>query len=418
MGREGNAMKKYALCGASGRGFSMYAKGITTGFSDVAHLAGIFDINPMRAAYVRDSVDESRRIPVYTDFDRMICETAPDTVIVATMDSVHHEYVVRALDLGCDVICEKPMTIDAEKTSAILEAEKRNGRKIIVTFNCRFMPYVKRVKELLRGGAIGRALSVDFEWLLDRRHGADYFRRWHKFQKNGGGLLVTKATHHFDMVNWWIEKEPVKVYADGELSFYGPGRDRRAERCRECPYYEDCELAMEGFDDLAGADSREYLNGMYFKPEKIDGYKRDQCVFAPSDIYDNMSLSVRYTGGVLMTYSLNAYTPYEGWRVAINGTDGRLEARQATWGSGAQEQAIRVYTPDGKETVHHVPAGEGDHGGSDRVLLEWLLRERPQDPLGQIAGSREGALSLLVGAAANISIQSGNPVFLRDLIEL
>ncbi|NLM76829.1 MAG: Gfo/Idh/MocA family oxidoreductase, partial [Ruminococcaceae bacterium] len=388
-------MKKYVLCGASGRGYKMYAENIVHDYADIAVLAGIFDINPMRAEFVRDCVDDSKTIPVYTDFDQMIKDTSPDTVIVTTMDSFHHEYVVRSLDCGCDVICEKPMTIDAEKTREIFEAEKRNNRKIIVTFNCRFMPFAKRIKEIIRSGAIGQVLSVDFEWLLDQHHGADYFRRWHKFLKNGGGLLVTKATHHFDLINWWIEKEPVKVYANGELSFYGPKREERAERCSKCPYRKSCEFVMSGFDDLNGVHSDDFLNKMYFEPEKIDGYMRDQCVFAPSDIYDNMSLSVRYTDGVLMTYSLNAYMPYEGWRVAINGTKGRLEAQEFSDRApdADQPKKITIYTPDNEKTVHYVPKATGSHGGGDKVLLNWLFREKPEDPLNQSAGSREGALS-------------------------
>lgn len=151
-------------------------------------------------ANVRDCLDPEKSIPVFTNYNEMIRQTRPDISIITTMDSSHHEYIVRSLDAGVDVICEKPMTIDAEKTRAILEAEKRNNRKIIVTFNCRFMPGRKRVKELLDGGAVGRVLSANFEWLLDQRHGADCFRRWHKFLKNSGGLLITKATHHFDFV--------------------------------------------------------------------------------------------------------------------------------------------------------------------------------------------------------------------------
>lgn len=412
-------MKKYVLCGASGRGYHMYAKALTGSYTDVAQLVAIYDINPLRATYVRDCVDPSGTIPVYTDFDEMIKMAKPDTVIVTTIDSVHHENVVRALDLGCDVICEKPMTIDAEKAQAIFEAEKRNNRKIIVTFNCRFMPYVKRVKQLIEGGAVGQVLSVDFEWLLDRQHGADYFRRWHKRMDKGGGLLVTKATHHFDMINWWIRKDPIKVYADAELCFYGPKREERGERCSTCDHYKTCELAMGGFDDLSGVNSNNYLQKMYFDPEKVDGYVRDQCVFAQSDIYDNMSLNVRYTDNVLMTYSLNAYMPYEGWRVAINGTKGRLEAQQVSRGpDDGAPQTIQIYTPDGEKTVHFVPKAEGSHGGGDQVLLSWLLREKPEDPLGQAAGSRDGAMSLLIGAAANISIKSGQSVRIADLVDV
>lgn len=62
---------------------------------------------------------------------------------------------------------------------------------------------------------------MHFEWLLNTEHGADYFRRWHRDKRNSGGLLVHKSTHHFDLVNFWLNSEPETVYAQGDLRFYG-----------------------------------------------------------------------------------------------------------------------------------------------------------------------------------------------------
>src|SRR5258707_113937 len=81
------------------------------------------------------------------------------------------------------------------------------------------------VRALVRehaAGVLGAVGSVHFEWLLDIRHGADYFRRWHRDKANSGGLLVHKASHHFDLVNWWLGATPVRVFADARLFFYGP----------------------------------------------------------------------------------------------------------------------------------------------------------------------------------------------------
>src|SRR5690606_11812516 len=103
-----------------------------------------------------------------------------DVVIVATVDNTHHEYIIRAMEAGCDVISEKPLTTDAEKCMAILEAERRTGRTVTVTFNARFTPYSARIKQLLDEGILGSVLNVSLEWHLDRVHGADYFRRWHR----------------------------------------------------------------------------------------------------------------------------------------------------------------------------------------------------------------------------------------------
>ena len=110
-------------------------------------------------------------VPLFdaADFDRMIRETKPDVVIVTTKDGTHDQYIIRAMELGCDVMTEKPMTTDEKKCRAILETQRKTGRKIIVTFNYRYSPHRTQVKDLLMSGVIGDVLSVDFHWLLDTR---------------------------------------------------------------------------------------------------------------------------------------------------------------------------------------------------------------------------------------------------------
>ena len=105
--------------------------------------------------------------PVFTDFDRMVAETRPELLTVTTVDAFHSEYIVKALDRGLDVITEKPMVIDETQCKAVLDAEKRNNRKINVAFNYRFAPKHVKIKELLMAGEIGPVRSVDFHWYLD-----------------------------------------------------------------------------------------------------------------------------------------------------------------------------------------------------------------------------------------------------------
>ena len=99
----------------------------------------------------------------FESFDEMLRAARPDTVIVCTKDGAHHEYIVKALEAGCDVISEKPMTIDAPRCREILEAERRTGRKVTVIFNVRSHPFAERVKELVSRGDIGKVIAADFE---------------------------------------------------------------------------------------------------------------------------------------------------------------------------------------------------------------------------------------------------------------
>src|SRR5262245_36210679 len=216
---------RHAIVGLGARS-GMYARAILTTYAERHMLVGLCDSNRTRMAWCNSNYRKwgaAADVPAYSadDFDRMLDTEQPDTVIVTSVDSTHHRYIVRALERGCDVIGEKPMTIDAESCRAILDTVRSTGRKLRVTFNYRYSPARAAVKELLMKGTIGTVKAVDFEWLLDTRHGADYFRRWHRDKRNSGGLMVHKASHHFDLVNWWLDSSPQLVFGLGTLAFYG-----------------------------------------------------------------------------------------------------------------------------------------------------------------------------------------------------
>lgn len=210
---------RLALVGTGIRGTGMWGRSVVQEFSDLVEFVGLCDVNPGRLEYAKKYMGVN--CPVYTDFDKMMKEVKPDRVIVTTVDATHNEFIIKALKMGADVMTEKPMTTDEFKCQAILDAERESGKKVIVTFNYRYSPYMTKVKELLQSKRIGDIVSVDFHWYLNVYHGASYFRRWHGLRDKSGTLLVHKATHHFDLLNWWLDSEPEQVYAWGDLEFYG-----------------------------------------------------------------------------------------------------------------------------------------------------------------------------------------------------
>ena len=401
-------MKKYAIVGTGGRGLRSYAEPMVQEYEDCAELVAVCDINIKRARFVSEYL--GKEIPAYTDFDQMLKEHNPDVVIVTTKDCFHEKYIVKALEYGCDVITEKPMTTDDEMCARIPETERRTGHKVTVTFNCRFEPFYVRLKELVSSGLVGEVLSVHFEWLLDTSHGADYFRRWHSIRANSGSLLIHKATHHFDLVNWIIDQEPVKVNAFGTRRFYGHTRENRGERCLTCPYKESCEFYYNIETAEEGMVKKLYLNC-----EDADGYIRDRCLFADViDIEDSVSVSVKYSKGAVMSYSLTAHSPYECMKIVINGVKGRLEGDTAFG-----KETLKFYNREG-ECINfdrsRVKRRPGGHGGSDPALRDNLFRGYTEDPLHQMADTRAGAMSIGIGIAANKSMAQDRAVYLSEFL--
>jgi predicted dehydrogenase len=421
----------------------MFTRALASTYADRARLVAIADVNPSRIAAHNRRLVEFGAAPATSwpaeKFTMMLSAERVDTVIVTTVDRTHDEYIVAALRAGCDVITEKPMTVDAPGCRRILDAVDATGRQVTVTFNYRYNPLHERVRELLADGTIGEIGSVHFEWLLDVRHGADYFRRWHRDKANSGGLLVHKATHHFDLVNWWLGAQPEQVYASGRLFFYGEngarfGYDRGYSRAHGAPEAADDPFALH----LA---SNPDLRELYLDAEHHDGYVRDQSVFAPGiSIEDDLAVLVRYDSGATLTYHLTAYAPWEGYRFMVNGSKGRLELEvvegdhvspgAAGTLKGAQLHGDAAAAESGWHSLTvwpfwHRPyqlevAGyrrEG-HGGADERMTEVLFggAARTRDPLGRAATERDGAASLLVGLAGNASLATGAPVRVADLL--
>jgi predicted dehydrogenase len=404
--------KRMAIVGTGSRALGMWSKEVQDDYSDKVEFVGLCDINPGRVEYFKKATGFT--CPTFTDFEKMMREIKPDTLIVTTVDATHHEFIIRGMELGANIITEKPMTTDENKCEAILATEKKTGKKVTVTFNYRYSPHRAKIYELLRSGAIGNLTSVDFHWYLDTSHGADYFRRWHRLKEKGGTLWVHKATHHFDLLNWWIESDPSEVFATGALEFYGKNNSFRHTHCRPCTHKDKCQF----YYDITKNKSHMEL---YVNNEKHDGYLRDGCVWKEDiNIYDKMAATIKYENGVQVSYSLTAYSPYEGYRIAFNGTKGRMDV----WIEESNPIEEKTYDEIvltknfGTREFIRVPHGTSGHGGGDKLLKDKIFGGASDDPLNQAANVRDGALSILVGIAARNSCETGRPVKIGDLTSI
>lgn len=434
-------MQRYGLIGAGHRA-QMYTDAIGDAHADAAVLVALADSNPGRLAFHRQRmVDEygyaADAIAAYgpDDIESMVEQQHLDKVIVTSPDDTHADIIVRVLRAGADAVVEKPLTIDAPSARRILEAVHETGRRVVVTFNYRYSPRNSALKEVITSGRIGTVLSITFEWVLDTAHGADYFRRWHREKANSGGLLVHKSSHHFDLVNWWLADIPVRVFASGGLRFYGAenaderGLPPRPERGTHDGEHGPFELDLRD-------DPR--LKALYLDNEHHDGYRRDQDVFGPGvTTEDNLAVIVDYAGGATLSYALNAHSPWEGYRVAVNGTEGRAELEVV-------ERAAVLVDDEGKVIIDpsamadavgdrhkgerltvqrhfsgveevEIPEGTGGHGGGDALLLSDVFNGPGEDPLGRPSDYIDGLRAIAVGICGNESISSGRAIAPSDV---
>jgi predicted dehydrogenase len=430
---------RYALAGAGARA-QLYVEAAIGDHRERAEIVAIIEPNPVRADHYAGRLTEAGapapRLATPDELEDVIAAQRVDRVIICARDDLHAELIVRSLDAGADVVVEKPLTIDAASAARIEEAVARTGRQVVITFNYRYSPRNSALRQVIQDGTIGRVTSIDFSWMLDTNHGADYFRRWHRDKANSGGLLVHKSSHHFDLVNWWIRSQPTRVFASGGLRFYG------ADNARDRGLGARPERGTHDGGDLFELDLRtdERLSALYLDAEQHDGYLRDLDVFSEGiTIEDNLALVVDYVSGATLSYSLNAHSPWEGYRVAVNGTLGRAELEVVERGavlpgeglhpaidpSLSAADAATELRPESErlivqrhwEAAVEVPidGGIGGHGGGDALLLSDVFEGPGDDPLGRPADWTDGIRSIAVGIAGNRSLETGLPVKVDEL---
>jgi len=430
--------KRYAVCGVSARAIGMYIGPIVSKFSRRAEVAALLDIDPKRFEVCKSQIPETANLPEYKpdEFDKMIEETHPDALLVVGRDCTHADYILGGLRHNIDVITEKPMTTNTADAVRIVEQEKKSKGKVICTFNYRYSAVHTKIREMMLAGKVGRVTNVDLTWYIDIHHGSSYFNRWNRMRENSGSLSIHKASHHFDLVNWWIDGIPEYVHAFGALNYYGPKGEfnpsvRDGRHCSECAERRKCAYRKRWETRASAVHVHDdHLDSFAGRPNDLyspEIYRPDMCIFdSEINIYDTFIANVKYRNGALLNYSANFSAPYEGYRLAINGTRGRIETMEYGGAGGAALPNLNEgnaqyidYFPifEGRERIH-VPASAGGHGGGDPLIQEDIfIGEDPDRPFDILAKSVDGLRAISIGDAVYNSIKTGKIQDLTGFIQ-
>ncbi|ARK29549.1 Gfo/Idh/MocA family protein [Halalkalibacter krulwichiae] len=421
-------MKKIVVCGLSNRALDMFIMPILTKFNDINQIVGLLDRDMKRIELCKERFPELTNVPAYTplEFSHMVKETEATTVIVTSRDDTHVDYILQSLEHDLDVISEKPMVTTSEDAKKVVEAEGKSKGRVTVAFNYRYNPFHRKIKEIILEGKIGRVTSIDLNWYIDTYHGASYFKRWNRMREFSGGLSVHKSTHHFDLVNWWIDQKPEEVFAFGALNYYGKDGELNPSSvnnryCGTCTEKQLCDY----YTRWSNRSDSILVNDDHIRMEATQNYtdyRPDACIFDHEiDIEDTYVATVKYDRGALLSYSINFSVPYEGYRLAINGTKGRIETQEFHELSRVPfpvpTQTIDYFPLFGSKEVIHVVQTEGGHGGGDPIIQEDLfLGVDPNRPYEILAGTEAGAYSIAVGEAVWKSSKQNKSISINELL--
>ncbi len=173
--------------------------------SDVVNLVGVYDIKEERNALARE-----KGIFAYDSFEKVLADKNVDVITVAIPNDSHKEVVIRALEAGKNVICEKPVAMNLEELDEMIAAAKKNGRVFSVHQNRRFDVDFLAMKKIKESGEIGELINIE-----SRIHGSRGIPGdWRGKKQHGGGMLLDWGVHLIDQLLQIMDGKLEKVYCE------------------------------------------------------------------------------------------------------------------------------------------------------------------------------------------------------------
>jgi len=368
---------KLALIGAGQRGmiYSRYAyekRG--------AEIVAVVDINEEK----RTIAAQEFHIPpdmIFDNTDDFYSKgKIADAVILATMDRDHYKHVMPAIDLGYDILLEKPISPDIQECLKIQENAHKNNVKIVVCHVLRYTQFFSTIKQVIDSGELGRIITIQHSENIGNFHMAHSFVRgnWRNSDESSP-IIMQKSCHDMDILLWLVDSECEKISSFGNLSYFKEENAPKGStsRCLNCPLANTCRfdgrkayLPVMG-DWPATVLTEDQTEEGILKALGEGPYGR--CVFrCDNNVCDNQTTNILFKNGVTATFHLSGFTNKMHRTIKIMCENGDI------YGDDAKDYIIvSHYSPNSKYEgeVRKVMINneEGFHGGGDyRLTMDFM----------------------------------------------
>lgn len=343
-----------------------------------------------------------------------------DVAVIATMDDMHYEPAMKAIELGYNLLLEKPVAQTAKECADIALAADKAGVKVLVCHVLRYSPFFRQIKELVMSGAIGDIVSIDHTEGVGYKHYSHSYVRgnWHS-EKETTPMLLAKFCHDIDIIQWLVDAPCEHVQSFGSRTYFieknaPEGAPRRCFNgncpvADTCPY--NCEKIYLDKDDKRAKSWRRVITKGIAKAEEptmeeaMEALKTTDyglCVFhANNDVVDHQTVNMEFKNGVTACLSMNPFNA-EGRYIRIFGTKGELYAHM-------KDTDITLFTYSDK-SYYSVPIPKvdesifGGHGGGDQGMISELYDYMGDNYHGVFAGNIDISVkNHLIGFAAEKS---------------
>lgn len=305
-----------------------------------------------------------------------------DAIIISTPDRLHYGPCMKALEMGYDVLLEKPISPSEKECRAILQLAKKTGRIVAVCHVLRYAPYFVKLRELMQSGAIGEVVSIQHMEPISHVHMSHSYVRgvWHDSKKNTP-IILAKSCHDLDIIRWMVGKPCKHVQAFGSLKWFKQSNapEGSTNRCTDgctiegtCPYsalriYYRNRSWLHHFDLPEDKEKQGDAIMNYLKTTDFG-----KCVYRmDNDQPDHYTTNMLFEGDVTAAFNMEAFTSYEGRRTRVMGSMGDIVGDMTSFVLTDFRTGEKTEWKDSTDM----------HGGGDwRLVANWIQAISKRDP--------------------------------------
>ena len=419
-------IKTVSIIGTGNRGAEAYGK-LLLNQPDKYKIVALCDINKIKLQKYSKlfHVEKNNCFSNQEDFFK---EKRSDLTIIATMDKDHVKAGKKALELGYDLLIEKPISNNLEECLKLLQYQKKYGGKVLVCHVLRYAPAFLKVKEILDSGAIGKIIMIDSIEQVSYWHQAhSYIRGNWRSKEETASMILAKSCHDLDLIQYYANSKADTVSSIGDLRFFKRENqpDDAADRCTECKYKKSCPYSAELFY------IDEWKSKYYSKDawpfnvitdespltEKalktaIENNDYGRCVFAcDNDVVDNQIVTIKFENGINAVFKMTAFTDDCGRIMRFFGTNGDLLLDET-------REIIEVKKFGKEKIIYDKLLTEKDnmgHGGGDSRMIDTLYDILTGKILADTTLEKSLESHLIAFAAEESRLKDGEVMYLNKI---
>lgn len=379
-----NKILTVSILGCGSRGFHAYGT-LINDMKDKFRIVALCDADEKELTLVGDIFDVDKKDRYLSD-EEFFKERRSDIIIIATLDKQHYGHAMKAMNLGYDILLEKPITDSRKECEDLLAAQKKNHNVVVVCHVLRYAKAFVKAKELLDSGVIGNLVNIQALEQVCYWHVAHSYVRgnWRRAEDTTP-MILAKCCHDLDLLQFYAGSKAINVASVGDRTYFREecAPEGSTAYCKDCPHIDTCpysakKIYIDMFTKWGEPESywpftvvvRDIpVTKAKLEREIYGNNPYGRCVFhCDNDVVSHQTTNVLFENGVTANLTMMGFTKAGGRIYRFFGTVGEIVLDE--------EKGEITVTPFGKESqvisMGDLTEAGMAHGGGDYQLIKSL----------------------------------------------